>query len=462
MIPIQTVFASQQAFFKSGETIPSKYRIQQLKKLEALIQSNEQNIYDALAADFNKPAFETFVSEIGVTLLEIQNAVNHLDDWSTPTPVSGNLLLFPSLSKIKPRPKGTVCVIAPWNYPLNLSLIPAVAAIAAGNTVLLKPSEEAPHTSQLLADIINAHFSSSFFYVIQGGVEASQELLALPFDHIFFTGSTKVGKIVMKAAAEHLAPVTLELGGKNPCIVDSSAKLAQAAKRIVWGKFLNAGQTCIAPDFLLVDEAICEAFLALLTKEIARQYGSNIENNPDFARVINSKHFERLNTYLSQAEILFGGIVNAEKNYISPTIIRAKNLEQDVMNDEIFGPILPIVTYSNLDEAIEIAQRHPNPLSLYIFSKSKSVRKKLIQNIPAGGVCINDVIEHYANKELPFGGVRSSGIGAYHGKHGFDTFSHQQAIYSKATWIDVPLKFAPFGKKLGLVKSAFRITKWLR
>jgi aldehyde dehydrogenase (NAD+) len=369
-----------------------------------------------------------------------------------------SLLNFPSTDYIYKEPYGKVLIIAPWNYPYQLALCPLIAAVAAGNQVVVKPSELTPNTSNIVAKIISETFDENHVKCVEGGVEITQQLLAQRWDYIFFTGSVAVGKIVAKAAAENLTPVTLELGGKNPCIIDATANLKLAAKRIVWGKFLNAGQTCIAPDYLLVSNKIKSNLIELIKKEIIDAYSENPETSPDFPRIINQKNWNRLTEMLKGESILAGGKSNIQDYYLAPTLLDEPSLDSLVMKDEIFGPILPILSFENETDLVTIISRYEKPLSLYVFSNNKSFAKKIIQNYSFGGGCINDTVIYFSNKRLPFGGVGHSGIGAYHGKLSFSTFTHYKAIVKKANWLDIPTRYAPYKGKLNSVKNLFR---WL-
>jgi aldehyde dehydrogenase (NAD+) len=349
-------------------------------------------------------------------------------------------------------------IIAPWNYPFQLALCPLIAAVSAGNSIVLKPSELTPHTSSLIAEIISNVFDKNHVEVIEGGVEVSENLLSQRWDYIFFTGSVAVGKIVYKAAAEHLTPITLELGGKNPCIIDETADLKLAAKRIVWGKFINAGQTCIAPDYLLVHDSIKLEFIEHLKQEITNAYGENPQLSPDFTRIINTRNWERLLNLIEPEKVVFGGQSNKENSYLAPTLIDEPSLDSEVMKEEIFGPILPILTYENESELDAIISKYEKPLSLYVFTTKNNFAEKIIQKFSFGGGCINDTVIHFSNNRLPFGGVGHSGIGAYHGKMSFDTFSHKKAIVKKANWLDLPLRYAPYKGKITLIR---KILKWM-
>ena len=434
------------------------FRKQTLVKLLISVQKHEEEIIKALYNDFKKPAFEAVVSETAYIVSELNHTIKNINKWAKPNMVLPSLLNFPSTDYIYKEPYGKVLIIAPWNYPYQLALCPLIAAVAAGNQVIVKPSELTPNTSSIVAKIISETFDENHVKCVEGGVEITQELLAQRWDYIFFTGSVAVGKIVAKAAAENLTPVTLELGGKNPCIIDATANLKLAAKRIVWGKFLNAGQTCIAPDYLLVSYKIKSDFIELIKKEIIDAYGENPETSPDFPRIINQKNWNRLTEMLKGESILAGGKSNIQDYYLAPTLLDEPSLDSLVMKDEIFGPILPVLSFENEADLVSIISRYEKPLSLYIFSNDNPFAKKIIQNYSFGGGCINDTVVYFSNKRLPFGGVGHSGIGAYHGKLSFSTFTHYKAIVKRANWLDIPTRYAPYKGKLKSVKKLF---KWL-
>ncbi|MDR6969357.1 aldehyde dehydrogenase (NAD+) [Flavobacterium arsenatis] len=434
------------------------FRKQSLIKLLYTIKLYENEITEALYKDFKKPAFETFVTETNIVLDDLKYTINNINSWAKPKKVLPSFLNFPSKEYIYSEPYGNTLIISPWNYPFQLALCPLIAAVAAGNKVTLKPSELTPNTSSLISKIIRETFDPKHVIAVLGDARLSEELLKKRWDYIFFTGSVAVGKIVYKAAAEYLTPVTLELGGKNPCIIDDTANLDLATKRIVWGKFINAGQTCIAPDYLLVKQSIKNKFISLLKKEIINAYGENPEQSPDFARIINKDHWKRLMGLMEFQDIAFGGSHNEDENYLSPTLIDEPNLESAVMKDEIFGPILPILSYNSNDDLKRIISKSEKPLSLYVFTEDNAFAEKIIQQYSFGGGCVNDTVVHFSNRRLPFGGVGNSGIGAYHGKLSFDTFSHKKAIVKKANWLDIPFRYAPYKNKL---KSIKKILKWI-
>jgi aldehyde dehydrogenase (NAD+) len=435
-----------------------EYRKETLIKLLNALTINEDKIIKALYDDFKKPAFEAVLTETHYVLSELKDTIKNIHKWAKPKRVLPSITNFPSTDYIYKEPYGKVLVIAPWNYPFQLAFCPLIAAVAAGNQVVVKPSELTPNTSQIIAKIIKDTFDENHVKTVEGGIETSEQLLKQRWDYIFFTGSVAVGKIVAKAAAENLTPVTLELGGKNPCIVDETANLKLAAKRIVWGKFINAGQTCIAPDYILVSEKVKSKFVDYLKAEINHAYGENPELSPDFARIVNKKNWNRLVKMLNNENIIFGGITNPKDWFITPTLLDEPKLESLVMQDEIFGPILPLLSFQTDSEISTIINRYDKPLSLYVFSENKLFIKKIIQEYSFGGGCINDTVVHFSNNRLPFGGVGMSGIGAYHGQLSFDIFSHKKAIVKKANWLDLSIRYAPYKEKL---KSIRKFLKWL-
>lgn len=429
------------------------YRKQSLLKLLVTVQEHEAEIIKALYDDFKKPAFEAVFTETEYIVAELKQTIKNLNKWAKPEWVLPSLLNFPSTDYLYKEPFGKILIIAPWNYPYQLVFSPLIAAVAAGNQVVVKPSELTPNTSKVIAKIIHKTFEENHVKCVEGGTEIAQTLLAQRWDYIFFTGSVNVGKIVAKAAAENLTPVTLELGGKNPCIIDETANLKLAAKRIVWGKFLNAGQTCIAPDYLLVHQNIKPRLIDLLKEEIIVAYGENAQISPDYPRIINEKNWKRQLALLENQTILLGGQSTAEDFYLSPTLLDEPSMDSLVMKEEIFGPVLPILCYETEADLERIISCYEKPLSLYIFTENNGFAKKIITKYAFGGGCVNDMLIHFANKRLPFGGVGHSGIGAYHGKRSFDLFSHQKAVVKKANWLDIPTRYAPYQGKLNSIKK---------
>ncbi|MBD2187759.1 aldehyde dehydrogenase [Pseudanabaena mucicola] len=452
-VDIKTAIAKQRAFFAIGKTKDYTFRVEQLNRLSQLIKDNDQLILDALYADLRKPAIEAFGSEVLIALSEIKYTLKHLKAWMQPQKVSTPLNLFPSSSYIHTEPLGVVLIVAPWNYPFNLTIQPLIGAIAAGNCAILKPSEHTPHTSAAIAKIINANFDPSFITAIEGGIETNQALLAEKFDHIFFTGGTAIGKIVMAAAAQNLTPVTLELGGKSPCIVDETCDLEVTAKRIVWGKFYNMGQTCVAPDYLLVQKQIKPALIEKLLAYVKTFFGDNPQQSPDLGRIVNERQFDRLIGLLDQGKILIGGDHDRSDRFIAPTLIDEVSPNSKVMAEEIFGPILPILEYDQLTDAIAFVKAQPKPLALYLFSRNKKHQEQILQEISFGGGCLNDLILHLGNPELPFGGVGDSGIGAYHGKTSFDIFSHRKSILKNSFRFDLNWRYPPYTMSLDALKK---------
>lgn len=451
---ISDVHQKQKEYFNSNETKNIGFRIEQLKKVKHLLRKNEQLLYEAINKDFSKSEFETYASELSLVYDEINTFISKIGSWSRQKRVATNLPNFPARSYIIPEPLGVCLIIGAWNYPYQLSLIPAITALAAGNTVILKPSELPLHTSNAMAKIINENFKSDYFHVLEGGVKETTEILEFPFDKIFFTGSTQVGRIIYQAAAKHLCPVTLELGGKSPAFVFSDADIAVSARRIAWSKFLNAGQTCVAPDYILVEKSIETKFLEALKKETEDNYSQKeIQNN--FSQIIDLKNFKRLDDLLKTGEVYFGGNTDEENRFISPTIMSSVHFHDTIMKDEIFGPLLPVIAFDNLEEVIEKVKNRPKPLSLYIYSKNRKIIKKLLQELSFGGGAINDSVMHLANIKLPFGGVGASGMGNYHGKYGFDSFSHFKSILHKSLWFETKLKYSPYSD------FKFKVIKWL-
>ncbi|NEQ52373.1 MAG: aldehyde dehydrogenase [Leptolyngbya sp. SIO3F4] len=453
---IPSAMEAQRAFFRSGKTRPVSFRKEQLRVLRDVLQRHESRLFEALHVDLRKPNFESFITETGFLIREINEALRHVDLWAKPERVRESLLNFPSRSRILAHPYGTALVISPWNYPLMLGLSPAVGAMAAGNTVLLKPSEMAVHTAQVLEELVNEAFDPAYFRVVQGNAETSQALIDARPDYVFFTGSPRVGSLVMQQAAQYLIPVTLELGGKSPCIVDETANISLAGKRIAYGKFLNAGQTCITPDFVVVHKSKETALVEALTRSIQAFYSSDPAKSPDYGRIINEGHWKRLVNYLQDGEVLSGGNHEASERYIEPTLLRIQDLETPIMNEEIFGPILPICTYETEQELESILARNPNPLAFYVFSQSRKHKHALLEQQAFGGAMVNDTIEYLINGHLPFGGIGKSGMGRYHGKFSFDAFSHRKAVMEKSSRIDLPLKYPPFNNKLAWMRRLFR------
>lgn len=455
---VEKILKEHEDFFSSGKTKDINFRLQQLRKLKEGIKKYEAKIIEALQKDLGKHPFESYTTEIGFVLMSITYTMKNLKSWAKPKKVKTPYVLFPSRSKIVYEPYGTVLIIAPFNYPFQLVIEPLIGAIAAGNCAVLKTSRDTPNVSFIIKEMIENIFVKSYIRVVEGGREANTSLINGAFDYIFFTGSKTVGKIVMEAASKNLVPITLELGGKSPVIVDKSADIKVAANRIVWGKTLNAGQTCVAPDYVLVHEDIKEKLMEEMKKSIANFYGKDIEKNKNFGRIVNIKHFNRLKNIIEKEKekIIFGGTTNPSTLFIEPTLIEA-TWDSPSMEEEIFGPILPIISYTNLDNAIKYIKKLPKPLALYIFTSDKEIEEKIINNIPAGGVSVNNTILHLANPELPFGGIGSSGMGAYHGYYSFETFSHRKSILKTSTKINIPILFPPYkDRNLKIIRKFFR------
>jgi len=450
------LFQKQQAYFLSGETLEINFRLQQLKKFKEAVLRNEKLIYEALYKDLRKSEFESYATEIGFVLEELSNHIRHLKKWAKPRKVKTPLTSFPASGYLTNEPKGTVLIMSPWNYPLQLVLVPLVGAISAGNTVIVKPSEMSVETSRVIEKIIGETFGEEYIKVITGGAETAKELLKLHFGHIFFTGSERIGRIVLEAAAPKLIPVTLELGGRSPCIVDKDVNVKLAARRIIWGKLINAGQTCIAPNCLVVHESVKEKLLPELVAAVKKFYGDDLKNNPEYPHIINRPNMERLIAMLEGSNVYWGGNYDIAERFFEPTIIDEADFNLPVMQSEIFGPILPVLTYNSLDELMDILRKCPNPLSLYYFSNNKKHIKKVLASVPSGGVTVNDTLMHFTFSSLPFGGTGSSGMGKYHGKFSFETFSHQKPVVYRGTWLDVPVRYAPFKNKLKIIKKLIK------
>lgn len=445
--------AKQHIYFKSHQTKPKSFRIKQLKKLKAAIEQHEKEIETALWNDLHKSAEEAYLTEIHIVKSEIKYHLKNLNLWMKPKKTPTPLSLFPSRSYIHPEPLGVVLLLSPWNYPFQLLLNPLVGAIAAGCCAIIKPSPDAPNTAKIIDKIISKYFDPKYIAVVQGGIQTNTLLLKQKFDLIFFTGSSRVGKIVMKAAAENLTPVILELGGKSPCIVDRDADVNLTAKRIVWGKFLNAGQTCIAPDYLFVHQSIKEDLLKYMIFHIESMYGENPKESKYYARIIHEHAMDRLWDLLEEVKLLYGGKSNKEERYISPTLVEITSTQTKIMQEEIFGPILPILSFSDITEATDYICSKDKPLALYYFGKEKN-SNKILQETSSGGGGINNTLLHVANHYLPFGGVGNSGMGRYHGEESFKAFSNLRAIVKTPTWIDIPFAYPPF-------KYFYWIKKWL-
>lgn len=458
MEDINLIFKNQKEFFESGKTINVDYRIKNLKKLNDIIKKNEDKILNELKKDLGKSNFEGYVTEVGILYDDINFHIKNVKKWSSEEKRKSPIVYYPSKSYIYKEPYGVTLIIGPFNYPFQLVIAPLIGAISAGNTAIIKPSENSRNIALLLEKLINENFPEEYLRVVNplGGKETVSLLLDKPFDYIFFTGSVRVGKLVMQKAAQHLTPVTLELGGKSPCIVDFDAKLKLAAKRIVWGKFLNAGQTCVAPDYLCVHKSVKDELLKLIINEIRIQFGENVRNSEDYPRIVNKSSLERLSGYLNDGKIYYGGNIDEDNLYMEPTLIIKPDLNSPLMSDEIFGPILPILVYEDLDNVIKFINHREKPLALYYFSESKKKIKYVLTSTTSGGVTINDTIIHVANPNLPFGGVGNSGVGKYHGKESFETFTHNKSVMKRGTFIEFNIRFAPYKNKLNLVKRIMK------
>ena len=451
-----SILSKQKKFFRNGQTKNYKFRIDALKRLKSAILEHEKELVKALWQDLRKSEFESYETEIGFVLTEINYAVRCLKRWMKPTSCSTPLYLFPSRSRIITEPYGVVLVISPWNYPFQLLFAPLVGVIAAGNCAILKPSPLTPATTTVMNRIINSAFPDNYIALVDADNSETDKLLQQHFDYIFFTGGVNYGRHVMKAAAEHLTPVTLELGGKSPCIVDKDADIAIAAKRIVWGKFLNCGQTCVAPDYLLVHRDVKAVLMSKIKEEITKQYGTDPKRSPDYPRIINSQHFERLISLISGEDIIIGGDNDPEELYIAPTVLDNVKSSSKIMQEEIFGPLLPVMEYSKLEEAIEYINSKDKPLALYCFTNDKRISRKILAETSSGGACINDTTIHPVNSKIPFGGVGQSGMGMYHGYYSYKTFSHTRSVMISGTKLNINTKYAPYGKKLNLLKKVMK------
>lgn len=441
---IQTLVAAQRAYFNTGATLPLSARQTALKRLSAAIRARETDIHAALAADLNKSPAESYMCEVGMTLSELRFVETHLASWVRDKRCLTPLAQFPARSFLVQEPYGVALIMSPWNYPFLLTMAPLIGAIAAGNCCTVKPSAYSPATSRVIRDIVTHCFTPEFVSVVEGGRTENQTLLDQTFDYIFFTGGVAVGKEVMSKAAVHLTPVTLELGGKSPCIVDASAKLNLAAKRLVFGKLLNCGQTCVAPDYLLVDRRVKDRFLAYVKRWITTMYGTDPLDNRGYVRMVNQKHFLRVMNLIDPDKVIFGGKGDPDTLKIQPTILDNISPEDPVMQEEIFGPVLPVLTFEDVREALNFVNARPHPLSLYLFSQNKQTQELFLRRASFGGGCINDTIIHLATSRMGFGGVGNSGMGSYHGRDSFDTFSHRKSVVKKSSYVDLPVRYAPY------------------
>lgn len=441
---IKDILQQQNHFFSSGKTIPAEFRLKQLESLKEAMIRHEADLAAALKEDLGKSRMESYMCEIGLTLSELTWMQKHLRSLMRSKRVSTPAAQFAAKSFRSPSPYGTVLIMSPWNYPVLLTLDPLIDAIAAGNTAVVKPSAYAPCTFDVMKTMIEECFPAHYVAVVDGGRAENQALLQQRFDMIFFTGGKTVGREVLRHAAEYLTPVTLELGGKSPCIVDSTAKIRLAAKRIVFGKYLNCGQTCVAPDYILCDKRIRDELITAILAEIEKQFGKEPLKNPNYGKIINEKHFERILGLINGEKLVYGGQSEPESLRIAPTVLNNITWDDAVMGEEIFGPLLPILTFDTLDEALDTVEAHPHPLALYFFSEDKAAQKKVLDTCRFGGGCINDTIIHLATSDMPFGGVGESGMGSYHGRVGFETFSHYRSIVDKKTWMDLPIRYQKY------------------
>ena len=446
----------QHAFFQTGATRAPDFRREQLRKFSAALERHESHLLAALQADLRKSSFQGYTSELGLLQAEIRHALKNLSRWIAPARRRTPWFVAPARGWVQSEPFGVALILGPWNYPVQLLLTPLVSAVAAGNCVMLKPSELAPRTAEAVAALVKETFAENFISIFNGGVDVAEALLRERFDKIFFTGSTCVGRAVMAAAAKHLTPVTLELGGKCPGIVCAAAAIGQAAKRIAWGKFMNAGQTCVAPDFVLVQRGVRDAFVIALKKSLREFYGEDASKSPDYGRIVNARHFARLVNYLRDGKIIHGGEQDAKDLFLAPTVLTEVLPESPVMQEEIFGPILPLLEFDKLDDAIALLHERPTPLALYVFTRDRATQARVLAETRSGGACINDVVSHMIGTGLPFGGLGESGMGAYHGRAGFDEFTHQRAVLRRALWLDPPFRYPPPKLSLAGLKRAIK------
>lgn len=457
MQDLPAILQSQRDFFSTHKTKDTDFRIEQLKQLKKAVLAYEEELYEAFWQDLRKSKFETYETEIGLVLEEINNHIFHIHKWARPEKVHTNQLLhFWSSSRIYKEPYGVVLIMAPWNYPFQLLITPLIGAISAGNCVTVKPSALTPNVTDVIAKMISAYFRPDYIHCSTGEGGTGRDLLAQTWDYIFFTGSQSVGRMVMQAAARNLTPVSLELGGKNPCIVDAGANLKVAASRIVWGKFLNAGQTCIAPDYLFVHASVKEELLDLMKKKIIQYFGSDPKDCIDFPRIVSEEKTRMLASFLTMGKIVTGGDADIAEKYISPTILDEVGPDCQLMAEEIFGPVLPVLEFRDIHTVLNYINAHPKPLALYYFSENTASQAEVLNKTSSGGSCINDVIIHFANSGMPFGGAGHSGMGNYHGKFSFDTFSHHRSVMKKSTMVDIPLRYPPYKGKLRLLKMLLK------
>ena len=450
---IKELYDLQKSFYQSGKTRDIPFRKEMLKKLKSSIKSYEKEITDALWKDLHKCYEEAFLTEIGIIYSEIDYHIKNLKSWARPEKIMSPLVLLPSSSRIVNEPLGNALIVSPWNYPFQLAIIPLIGAISAGNCAIVKPSPDSVNTAMIIEKIIKECFDDNYVGCIQGGKETNEHLFEIPFDVVFFTGSSKVGSIFMEKFAPHLSKMILELGGKSPCIVDENADIKLAARRIIWGKTINSGQTCIAPDYLLIHTSVKDEFVKRIGSELNEMFGNDIQKSENYGRMITADAFERVSGYMEEGEILLGGKTDASEKFIEPTLLEVNDLQSEVMKTEIFGPVLPVIAFKSLTEVYDIIKSRPKPLAFYYFGDSDT-SKNVLKNITSGGACVNDTLMHVANHKIPFGGVGNSGQGSYHGKFSFDAFTHKRSVVKTPTWIDLPLKYAPF-RHFPLIKKLF-------
>lgn len=452
---IACLVAKQREFYNQGKTISLSYRMEALNKLQAAIRRYESRLHDAIYQDLGKSAFESYMCEVGLTLSELSYVKKHFKHWDKNHTVPTPLAQFAAKSFTVKEPYGVVLIMSPWNYPVLLTLEPLIGAIAAGNCCIVKPSAYSPATSQVMKEMIEEIFPSEYVAVVEGGRAENAALLDQKFDYIFFTGGVTVGKLVMEKASVHLTPVTLELGGKSPCIIDHTANIKMAAKRLVFGKYLNCGQTCVAPDYVLVEQSVKELLVAEIKKQLRLQYGEKPLENPDYGKIINEKHYHRIMNLIDSKKVIEGGYGLENKLQIAPTVMVDVTPEDAVMQEEIFGPVMPIIEVSSVEEAYQFVKDRPEPLALYIFTSDKRVEERFLKTVKFGGGCVNDTIIHLATSAMGFGGVGNSGMGSYHGRKSFDTFSHDKSIVKKYTWMDLPMRYQPYQKLYGKLIRMF-------
>ncbi len=441
---IQSIVKRQQAFFATGRTLNLDWRRDQINVICRMVEDNADRIIAAMKADLGRPAHEAFSSEVAILIRDAKDTVKRLGRWARPEKKTTDMVIWPGRSFVERIPYGVAVIIAPWNYPVSLALSPLIGAVAAGNCAIVKPSEITPNCSKLICSLIGKYFADNFIAAVDGGVRETTALLKEKTDYIFFTGSTAVGRVVMSAAAKNLTPVTLELGGKSPCIVDDLSRPKITARRIAWGKFFNAGQTCIAPDYILVREDLKEALITALTAVVREFYGFDPRQSADFGRIVNKKHFDRLKSYLKEGRVRLGGEFDAAQKYIAPTILDTVKDRARVMEDEIFGPILPVVTYTSADDAFRIIAARPRPLALYVFTNNRDTIRRAVETVPCGNMCVNGAFSQVVSSTLPFGGIGASGMGMYHGWYSYDTFSHKKAVLKRNRFIDITLAYPPY------------------